>query len=62
MYFPDPEKSWHICVEGTEEEEAQEALDAEGIKVRFKRGQRYLGGFCGGRENMEEWLLNKVTE
>ena len=32
-------------MEGREEEEAQEALDAEGIKVRFKRLHRYLGGF-----------------
>ena len=30
--------------------------------MRFKRGQRYLGGFCGGREDMEEWLLHKVAE
>ena len=28
----------------------------------FKRSQRYLGGFCGGQEDMEEWLLPKVTE
>ena len=62
MYFPDLEKSWHIYVEVTEEEETQEALDSEGIKVRFKRGQIYLSGFCGGRENMEEWLLNRMAE
>ena len=49
-------------MEGREEEEAQEALDAKGVKLRFKRLHRYLGGFYGGRDNMEEWLLTKVVE
>ena len=49
VYFPDQEKSWHICAEGREEEESREAFDAEGVKVRFRRGQRNLGGFCGGQ-------------
>ena len=49
-YFPEPEKSWHICREGKEEEEAREVFEAKGIKVRCTRGQRYLGVFSGGRE------------
>ena len=61
-YFLDPEKSWHIYVEGREEVEAREAFDVEGLKVCCKRGQRYLSGFCGGREEMEEWLLPKVAK
>ena len=48
-YFPEPEKIWHICAEEREEEEARESFDAEGLKVRFKRGQRYLDGLCGER-------------
>ena len=49
-YFTDPEKIWHICREGKEEEEAREVFEAKGIKVRCTRGQRYLGVFSGGRE------------
>ena len=30
--------------------------------MRFKSSQGYLGGLCGGREEMEEWLLPKVTK
>ena len=30
--------------------------------MRFTRGQRYLGGFCGGREDMEQWILTKLKE
>ena len=50
-YFPETEKSWHVCAEGREE--AREAFDAEVLKVRFTRGERYLGGFYGGWEEME---------
>ena len=49
-YFPQPENIWHICAEGNEEEEAKAAFEAKGLKVRFARGQRYLGRFCGVRE------------
>ena len=61
-YFPELEKSWHICAEEREEEEAREAFDAKGVKVRFIRGQRYLGGFYRGREEMEAWLLSKIAK
>ena len=36
--------------------------DAKGVKVRFIRGQRYLGGFYRGREEMEAWLLSKIAK
>ena len=36
--------------------------DAKGVKVRFIRGQIYLGGFYGGREEMEAWLLSKIAK
>ena len=59
-YFPDPEKIWHICAEEKEEEEARAYFEAEGLKVRFTRGHQYLGGFCGGREEMDQWIHPKV--
>ena len=47
-YLPDPEKSWHICVEGKEKEETKASFEAEGLKLCFTRRQRYLGGLCDG--------------
>ena len=49
-YFPGMEKIWHLCAEGKEEEEAKAYFKADEIKVHFTRGQRYLGGFCGGQK------------
>ena len=48
-YFPEPEKSWNVCAEERGEEESRKYFDVEGLKVRFTRGHRYLGGLCGGR-------------
>ena len=59
-YLPDPERSWHIFAEGKEKEEVKSDFDAKGIKVRFTRGQKYLGGFCGRQEEMEQWIRPKV--
>ena len=30
--------------------------------MHFNRVQRYLGGFCGGQEEMEQWSCHKVKE
>ena len=30
--------------------------------MRFTRGQRYLGGFCGRLEEIEQWSCPKVKE
>ena len=48
MYFPEPEKIWHICAEGKEEEEERIAFQSEGLKLRFTIGHPNLGGFYGG--------------
>lgn len=60
-YFPEPEKSFHICP-AEEEEAARNAFEAMGLSVRFSRGQRYVGGFVGARERLREWLGPMVRE
>ena len=60
-YYPEPKKSWHICSEA-EEPAAMAAFDAEGLQVRFTRGQRYAGGYIGSAETQEEWLAPMVVK
>ena len=60
-YYPEPEKSWHICSEA-EEPAAMAAFDAEGLQVRFTRGQRYVGGYIGSAETQEEWLAPMMVK
>ena len=49
-------------MKGKEEEEAQEYFEAKGLKVRFTRGHKHLGGFCSGREEINKCILPKVKE
>jgi hypothetical protein len=58
-YFPEPEKSWHIC-KSTDEAEAKVAFAMHSRKVQFTRGHRYLGGFLGSDDGKHEWVREKV--
>ena len=58
-YFPEPEKSWHIC-KTQDEAEAKVAFMVRDMKVNFTRGHRYLGGFLGGTHVKLGWLEDKV--
>ena len=60
-YFASAEKSW--CIVSEEGEASAKALHAaEGCNVRFSRGQRYVGGFVGGKGEEEEWLTPQVAK
>ena len=30
--------------------------------MSFTKGQQYMGGFCGRKEEMEQWVRPKVQE
>ena len=60
-YFALAEKSW--CIVWEEGEEEAKALHAaEGCNVRFSRGQRYVGGFVGGKGEELEWLAPQIAK
>jgi len=60
-YFPEPEKSYHICP--TEQEVASRvAFEEVGIQVNFCQGKRYVGGFVGSEAMLERWLGPKVRK
>ena len=40
----------------------KEAFEAKGLKVRFTRGQIYLGRFYGGQEEMDQWIRPKIQD
>jgi hypothetical protein len=54
-YFPDPGKSWYICM-AEDEEVARQAFEANDLDIQYSRGQRYLGGFIGSNANKVDWL------
>jgi hypothetical protein len=60
-YYPEPEKSFHICKK-EDEAQAEVAFYAHGLKlkVQFVRGMRYLGGYIGSRDSKLEWVEEKV--
>jgi hypothetical protein len=58
-YYPEPEKSFHICKK-EDEAQAKVAFYAHGLKVQFVRGMRYLGGYIGSRDSKLEWVEEKV--
>jgi hypothetical protein len=60
-YFPEPEKSWHICPK-EEEDAARAAFEEAGIPVNFCRGKRYVGGFVGSEAMLERWIDPKVKK
>ncbi|MEJ2330924.1 MAG: hypothetical protein P8Z33_13945, partial [Gammaproteobacteria bacterium] len=59
-YFPEPEKSWHICSAETELA-ARQAFATEGLTVQFSRGHRYVGGFIGSADTQADWLQPQVA-
>jgi hypothetical protein len=46
-YFPDPRKSWYICMV-EDEVVARQAFEANDLDIQNSSGQRYLGGFISG--------------
>jgi hypothetical protein len=60
-YFPEPQKSYHICPKA-EEAAARTAFEAAGLQVNFCRGKRYVGGFVGSEAMLERWLDPKVKK
>jgi hypothetical protein len=60
-YFPQPEKSWHICPK-EHEDAAREAFEGAGIQMNFCRGKRYVGGFVGSEAMLERWIDPKVKK
>ena len=58
-YYPDPDKSWHVCPKG-EEESAKRIFADAGMNVKCCQGQRYLGGFVGSDATKEKWLYPMV--
>ena len=60
-YFPEPEKSWHICPK-EQEDAARAAFVEAGIPVNFCCGKRYVGGFVGSEAMLERWIDPKVKK
>ena len=60
-YFPEPEKSWHICPK-EQEDAARAAFEEAGVPVNFCRGKRYVGGFVGLEAMLERWIDPKVEK
>eukprot|EP00957_Ditylum_brightwellii_P108449 8272652-Ditylum_brightwellii.AAC.1 len=61
-YFPEPDKSIHVCDSAEDTEKAREAFDAAGLKVNLHDGFRYVRGFIGGQEQEVEYTTPKVRE
>ena len=60
-YFAEAEKSY--CIVAEKDEAAAKALHAaEGCNVQFTRGQRYVGGFVGGKAEETSWLAPQVDK
>jgi hypothetical protein len=59
-YYPEPSKSWYIC-KAEDEEVARQAFEAEGLTIKYTRGQKYLGGFIGSGSTKELWLAQKTS-
>ena len=58
-YHPEPEKSWGICPLA-DEAAGKAAFEAEGLAIKWCRGQRYVGGFVGSLAMRDRWLEPKV--
>eukprot|EP00957_Ditylum_brightwellii_P149057 11349372-Ditylum_brightwellii.AAC.1 len=56
-YFPELEKSIHVCDDPSQVEETRRIFKDEGIgDVIFRGGQRYVGGFIGSKQTRLEWV------
>ncbi len=60
-YFPEPAKSYHICLK-EEEAKARAAFEEAGIEVNFCWGKCYMGGFVGLEVMLERWLNPMVKK
>ena len=60
-YYASAEKTWCI-MSAAGEAEAKAKHAAEGCNVRFTRGQRYVGGFVGGKAEEQAWLAPQVEK
>eukprot|EP00957_Ditylum_brightwellii_P103222 7867448-Ditylum_brightwellii.AAC.1 len=60
-YFPEPEKSIHVCDDAEEVEQAGEAFRSRGLTVNLHDGYRYVGGYIRDRERELEWVKPKIA-
>ena len=58
-YFPEPAKSICICDLQTQN---RVRPFLEEFKFQYKEGYRYLGGYIGTTETLQQWLQPKVAE
>eukprot|EP00957_Ditylum_brightwellii_P161725 12313431-Ditylum_brightwellii.AAC.1 len=58
-YFPEPDKSIHVCDSAEDTEKARAAFDAAGLKVNLHDGFRYVRGFIGRQEQEVEYITPK---
>ena len=59
-YFPEPEKSWHVCAK-EDEAAARQAFEEEGFPdIHYTEGYRYVGGYVGTLAKEVAWLRPKV--
>eukprot|EP00957_Ditylum_brightwellii_P086504 6581866-Ditylum_brightwellii.AAC.1 len=61
-YFPEPEKSIHVCDDPSQVEEMQAIFAEEGLQIIIKDGQRYVGGFVGTEETRLEWVQPQIEQ
>ena len=57
----EPEKCLHICRK-QDEAMAKVAFLLKGLKPKFVRGARYLGGYIGGKIGRDEWVREKIDK
>jgi hypothetical protein len=61
-YFPEPEKSWHICRK-EDMPAARQAFEEEGFPdMQFSEGRRYVGGHVGTLEKEVAWIRPQVAK
>ena len=54
-FFVGDDKSHFICKE-EDEPVARSEFERLGLKIKFARGYRYLGGFVGSQATKQEWI------
>ena len=60
-YYSEVEKSWYVCKK-EDEAIARREFAARKLKIKFTRGQKYLGGFIGSAETKAKWIEEKVEK
>ena len=56
-YYPEPNKSY-LIVHPDFVAEAEDMFKPLGIKI--VTGRRFLGGFIGGKEDVDQWFKEKI--